>query len=237
MGKLVLGADFETTGLSAVDDRIVEVGAVLYDWDAKTPICLLSMLVHPERPIPPEVTKIHGITDDMVDTYGKPERQAIGEFEYLLSCADYAMAHKVDFDKPFHDAAIAREGFEPTDTLWLCSMQDIKYPESITTRNLRHLAAEHDFCNPFAHRALFDVLTMLKVASNYDLDAIVARAQEPTLYVQALVSFDEKEKAKELQFRWFAPDKIWWRSYKGSDYEAMKDTCGFKTRLLAGPLE
>jgi hypothetical protein len=51
------------------------------------------------------------------------------------------------------------------------------------------------------------------------------------------VSFDEKEKAKELGFRWFAPEKVWWRSMKLSDHEAMKDTCGFKTRLLAGPLE
>jgi hypothetical protein len=78
---------------------------------------------------------------------------------------------------------------------------------------------------------------MLKVASNYDIDAIIASAQEPTLYVRAFVSFDEKEKAKVLQFHWSAQQKIWWRGYKQSDYVAMKGTCGFNTELLAGPLE
>jgi DNA polymerase-3 subunit epsilon len=114
---------------------------------------------------------------------------------------------------------------------------DIVFPKDITTRRLTYLAAEAGFTSPWKHRAIFDVMTMLKLASAYDLDAIVARAREPLLYVQAVVSFDEKEKAKELGFRWFAPGKQWWKPMKVSDLEAMKPTCGFQTRLLAGPLE
>ena len=120
---------------------------------------------------------------------------------------------------------------------WIDTITDIRFPDAIKTRNLKHLAAEHNFLPGFSHRAVFDVLTMLKILSQYDLDAVIARAAEPTLFVQALVTFDQKEMAKELGFHWFAPDKIWWRSMKSSDFEAMKPTCGFQTRLLAGPLE
>jgi hypothetical protein len=75
---------------------------------------------------------------------------------------------------------------------------------------------------------------MLKAASNYSIDAIIASAQEPTLYIRALFSFDEREKAKSFQFHWLAPQRVWWREYKESDYVALKDTCGFKTQLLTG---
>jgi hypothetical protein len=30
---------------------------------------------------------------------------------------------------------------------------------------------------------------------------------------------------------------MWWREYEESNYVAMKDTCGFKTQLLAGSPE
>jgi DNA polymerase III alpha subunit (gram-positive type) len=233
----ILGVDVETTGLSAAEDRITEVGAVLFDWSSQTPLVILSALVHPGRSIPEEIVKLTGITDEMVDDYGRAEEDVFGDLHYLLGCADYAMAHNAPFDEGFVNAAIARNGLSAVDKLWLCTKNDIKWPESITTRTLTYLAAECSIINPFRHRAIFDVLTMLKVAGGYDIDQIIARAKEPLLYVQAIVSFDEKEKAKELGFHWFAPGKQWWKPMKTSDFEAMKPTCGFQTRLLAGPLE
>lgn len=230
---LVLGVDFETTGLSSVDDRVIEVGACLYEWETGTPLQLISEFVHPERPIPEEITKITGITDELVNDYGISEREAFTELDCFISRSHYIMAHfGSSFDKLFFDETRKRMGWDQEETLWLDSAVDVRYPERITTRNLRHLASEHNFLATFAHRAVFDVLTMLTVANGYSLDGIVARAKEPTLVVQAVVSFDEKEKAKELQFRWFAPQKLWWKSMKQSDYLEMRDTCGFRTQLL-----
>ena len=235
---LVCGIDFESTGLEPVADRITEIGAALVEWETLTPLKVMSTLVNPERPIPEEITKITGITDEQVDLYGKSEKAAFAELHDLMSYADYAAAFNgSNFDYPFYLAACARLGVEPSGVMWLDLSSDVKYPPEIKTRNLRHLASEHNFLNPLSHRALWDVMTMLTVASRYDINGIVARAAEPTLFVQAVVSFDEKEKAKELGFRWFAPEKVWWRQMKSSDFEEIKDNCGFKTRLLAGPLE
>ena len=228
----ICGIDFETTGLSAKDDRIIELGAVLWEWETSTPLLLVSGLVNPERPIPEEITKITGITDEVVILYGTPEKMAIERLQIMMGEADYCMAHNAAFDKGFYEETVERLGIRDIDRHWLDTMQDIKFPPEIKTRNLQHLAADHGFVSPFRHRAVFDVLTMLKVASNYSIDDITARANEPTLYIQALVTFDEKEKAKELGFRWYAPQKIWWKDMKSSDFEAMQSTCGFQTRKL-----
>ena len=69
----LIGIDTETTGLNSAEDRILEVGAVLMDWQTGVPLQILSKLVRPDRPIPPEITKINGIDDEMVDCYGEPE--------------------------------------------------------------------------------------------------------------------------------------------------------------------
>jgi len=196
-------------------------------------MCLLSTLVHPQRPIPPEIVKLTGITDQLVEDFGHPEKEAFADFRYLLGCCQYVMAHNGNlFDKLFWEETCERLGWKDADRLWLDTKVDIKFPPEITTRNLRHLASEHGFLNPFAHRAVFDVLTMFKVAGCYDIAEIIARAKEPTLYVQALVSFEEKEQAKARGYYWFGPRKLWWRTFKQSDYEAEKQTCGFQTRLM-----
>jgi DNA polymerase-3 subunit epsilon len=229
---LICGIDFETTGLDPETDRITEIGAVLWEWETSRPLALLSVLVKPERPIPEEITKLTGITEEMVDVYGLTEEVAFRELRFLYGYADYAMAHNAEFDRGFFEAAVARLAWIGCNRFWLDTKIDVKYPEAITTRNLRHLASEHNFLNPFSHRAVFDVLTMLKVASQYDLEEIIARAKEPTLYVQALVSFDDKEKAKARGYYWCGPQKVWWKAMKQSDYAAEKDACGFRTALL-----
>ena len=66
--------DFETTGMSPVSDRVVELAALRIDLDGEES-CYHS-LVDPGRPIPPGVTAIHHITDEMV--HGAPRFAAVG---------------------------------------------------------------------------------------------------------------------------------------------------------------
>jgi DNA polymerase III subunit epsilon len=229
----ILGIDFETTGLSPTEDRITEVGAVLYDWETHTPLQMLSRMVNPERPIPEEITKLTGINDAMVAEFGMDERSALLDIQSLAESADYVMAHNgTTFDKLFFDAMAARQRLVITKKTWLDTKTDIRYPDHISTRVLKHLACEHGILNPFSHRAVFDVLTMLHVASRYPVESIISRAAEPTLFVQALVSFEEKDKAKTRGYLWSAPRKIWWRSFKESDFAAEIEVCGFKTKVL-----
>jgi DNA polymerase-3 subunit epsilon len=233
---ILVGIDFETTGLDPAVDKIIEIGAALWDTDRKMPLRMLSCYVNPECEISQEITEITGITNGDLAIYGLTKNEAFRELIDMESFSDhYFMAHNAEFDKGFYKAALG--GASNEDAVWLCSKNDIVYPDKITTRNLRHLAAEHGFLNPLAHRALFDVMTMLMIASRYDINAMIARAKERTLYVQALVSFDDREKAKGKGYYWHGPKKIWWRTFKESEYEKEKDSCGFRTVVLAGSPE
>lgn len=233
----ILGIDTETTGLDDETDRIIEVGCCLWDWDSKLPLALYSSLVIPERDIPEEITTLTGITAGQVNEFGWPEEVVLGQVDELLIKADYIMAHNSPFDKGFFDKGIERQKMAPRNIPWLDSMRDIVFPKEVATRNLNYLAAESGFINPWRHRAIFDVMTMLKLASDYDIEAIIARSKEPILYVQAIVSFEEKELAKDRGYRWHGQSKRWWREWKSSDYEADKLECPFRTQLLPGALE
>ena len=64
MSKSIVALDIETTGLSHVEDAIIEIGAVRFndnrvedEW---------TTLVNPGRRIPPFITNLTGITDSMV---------------------------------------------------------------------------------------------------------------------------------------------------------------------------
>jgi DNA polymerase-3 subunit epsilon len=86
--------DIETTGLDPRRDDIIEIAAVPFV-DGR-PLNSYVTRVNPERPIPPESSRIHGITDDMV--VGAP---TIGEALVTLEavCGGYVLVgHGLAFD-------------------------------------------------------------------------------------------------------------------------------------------
>ncbi|MEY8415789.1 PolC-type DNA polymerase III [Tissierella praeacuta] len=89
--------DIETTGLSPINDMITEIGAVKIK-DGKV-IDTYSQLINPERPIPELITKITGITDEMVKD--KPTiKDVILDFINFIG-DDVLVAHNATFDVGF----------------------------------------------------------------------------------------------------------------------------------------
>lgn len=235
---LVTGIDFETNGLDPDADQVIEVGAVVWDWVEQIPMAMMSRFIETPKPLPPEITDINGITDAMLTKFGENEDDVFIELDRMIAGSSYVLAHfGNDFDKKFYLATWQRIGDEPEHREWIDTACDVPYPKRITTRNLRHLASEHGFLNPFSHRAVFDVLTMLRVASCYNFETILNRSREPMIYVQALVDFKTNQLAKDFSFRWNPDKKIWWKGQKQSDWEAERDAYQFKSQFLAGPPE
>lgn len=59
--------DTETTGLDPVAGRIVDIAVIHHTLGSdEAPVVAFSSPVRPGIPIPPEVSRIHGITDEMV---------------------------------------------------------------------------------------------------------------------------------------------------------------------------
>lgn len=84
--------DLETTGVGPRSCQIVELGAVRFRLDG-TEVGCIEQLVDPGCPIPPAVTRIHGITDAMVR--GMPTIAAVLPrlLEFLGSSATLLLAH------------------------------------------------------------------------------------------------------------------------------------------------
>ena len=89
--------DFETTGLDPVSDRIIEIAAIRFE-DGEITDRFVT-LVNPDQPISSMITRITGISNEMVRN--KPqEGQIIDELLSFLG-EDPLVAHNIRFDQSF----------------------------------------------------------------------------------------------------------------------------------------
>jgi DNA polymerase III subunit epsilon len=218
---LLLSLDFETTGLDRENDRITEVGAILYSTKINRAIENTSYLVDAGLPVPQAVADLTGISTGLIKKMGRPEKDAIEDIAILIGQADAVIGQNVvQFDKPFLDNAAKRLGVLIPEKTWIDTRTDL--PLSVESKSLVYMAADHGFLNPFPHNAIADGLTVLKLAAMYDFDKMLARAKEPNVVIQSLQSFADNDKAKKLKFG-FKPSlgKKWLRVVKSSDVDIL----------------
>lgn len=228
---IVLGLDIETNGLDINNAEIVELGMVLWDTDKNKALRLENLLIT-NISIPIEVTAIHGITEEDVNRFGIPISNAMIYLQEYISKCDYIVAHNGNnFDKPIIERIFKREMGIAIEGIfcakWIDTMIDIEYPENMNTRKLSYLATEHGFINPFPHRAVFDVMTMLRVVSCYDFSKIVQSSNEPMVTIFANVSFEDRQKAKDRGYFWDAAKKKWFKQLKQSKLDIEKQEAEF----------
>ncbi|MCX6278861.1 MAG: 3'-5' exonuclease, partial [Bacteroidetes bacterium] len=107
--KPIAFLDLETTGIKVATDRIVEICILREQIDGSTKIKTLR--INPEIPIPPEVTAIHGITDEDVKDCPTFKKVANELSQFLDNC-DLAGFNSNHFDIPMLVEEFLRAGIE-----------------------------------------------------------------------------------------------------------------------------
>jgi DNA polymerase-3 subunit epsilon len=159
--KLYAVIDIETTGGMAKRDRIIEIAIAIFN--GETIIDSWQSLIHPERSIPWEITRITGITDDMVSE--APKFYEVAKKIVTMTEGAIFVAHNVRFDYSFIRNEFETLGFTYTrrqlDTVVL-SRKAFPGLKSYSLGNLiRHFGIHVEN----RHRAMDDVLATVDVLS------------------------------------------------------------------------
>jgi DNA polymerase-3 subunit epsilon len=141
--------DLETTGGSAMFDRIVEVAAIRIEKGRV--VDKLEMLVDPILPIPPFVARLTGISQGMVR--GRPRIEDVLDRLDALTKDAVIVAHNATFDYPFVARAFERAGRQWQRSR-LCTLKLARRLEpGLLSYRLDRLCAHYRFPYVQSHRA------------------------------------------------------------------------------------
>jgi DNA polymerase-3 subunit epsilon len=146
--------DCETTGMRAsADDRITEIAVVLVQGARREVI--LDTLVNPERPIPPAIAAVTGITDAMVRE--APTFADVADQVAAALAGRVFVAHNARFDWGFVSASLGRTRGTSLVGPRLCTVRLARrlVPEAGSC-GLDNLSRWFGFENEARHRAAGD---------------------------------------------------------------------------------
>ena len=204
--RIGLIIDLETTGLDPTKDEVIEVAAVKFRYDQNDTISGVSGIFQafnqPSGPIPPEVTRLTGITDEMVAGC-KIDDTAL---EAFVADAGIVIAHNAGFDRKF--AERFWPAFETKN--WACSATQIDWKaHGFGGAKLAYLLSEIGLFHN-AHRAIDDCHALLEVlahplpaSAGPALAVLLERARRRAFRIWAEnAPFELKDQLKKRGYRW-----------------------------------
>lgn len=222
-----LFVDTETTGLDHAKDAVIEFAAVPFSYTDDGNLISIGAPFHayndPGRPIPPAMTKINGITDDMV-ARKTIDRDALAAFANGVAIV---IAHNAEFDRPFCEGIWS--GF--SNLPWGCSVEQVPWDdEGVEGRKLTYIAAALGYFFD-AHNAINDCMAALFLLSRKlpsgrtGLARLLDRAFLDSRRIWAVDSpFETKDILKARGYRWNdgkdGRHKSWHREVYPDEFDA-----------------
>jgi DNA polymerase-3 subunit epsilon len=216
--NLAVLVDTETTGLNSAKDEIIEIGAVAFTYDDAGVIGdvvgIYSGLRQPSEPIPAEITRLTGITDDMVAGH----EIDIAALDALIEPADLVIAHNAAFDRPFC------EKLSPAfvSKAWACSVREVPWADlGFEGNKLGYLVGQSGLFHE-GHRATDDCNALLEVLARpageggaLPFCELLRSSERSRVRVYAEnAPFDMKDHLKGRGYRWSdgsdGRPRAWW---------------------------
>jgi DNA polymerase-3 subunit epsilon len=224
--SIALVVDVETTGLDHRRDEIIELGMIAFVHDTEGRIGpvvgALSMLHEPTVEISAEITRLTGITAEMVA--GQAIDMAV--VRALLEPAEIVIAHNAKFDRAFCERL--DESFR--HKAWACSVAEVPWREiGFEGAKLGYLV---NGCGLFhnGHRAVDDCHALLEVLAHEPgggsgfAHLLRSSARTRVRVWAEWAPFDMKDVLKGRGYRWFGGGdglpKAWWTEVDEDDLAA-----------------
>ena len=169
MTRLAFIFDTETSGL--IDNHsipldkqpeIIEFYGTTVDLDSGKMHNELDLLIKPRRPVPAEITRITGLTDE--DLKGAPPFADVAmSVRTALEGAPRVIAHNLSFDQEMVDTEYERLGQTITWPRRICTVEQTLHRSGfrLSLTALHELLFQETF--PSAHRAKADVMALVRV--------------------------------------------------------------------------
>jgi DNA polymerase-3 subunit epsilon len=163
--------DVETTGMRAWGtDRITEIAVVLVHGTRREVV--FDSLVNPGRPIPPAITQITRISNEMVRH--APTFAEIADQVLAALAGRVFVAHNARFDWAFVSAELGRSRQMDLDGTQLCTVRLARrLVRGVRSCGLDNLSQHFAFENPARHRAAGDAVVTATL-----LDRLLCLARE-----------------------------------------------------------
>ena len=204
--RVAVIVDTETTGLDHTRDEVIEIGMVAFSYNEDgligDVIGTYNALREPTVPITPDITRLTGITPEMV----KGHTIDLAAVEAFIQPAHLVIAHNARFDRPFCERRA--HGFSLK--AWACSHAEVSWSEyGFEGSKLGYLLSQ---CGWFhqGHRAVEDCHALLEFlaaplrgATACAMTHLLASVRKPLLRIWAEGSpFDMKDNLKKRGYRW-----------------------------------
>ena len=159
--NIFVALDVETTGLSPFANELIEISAIKYEGNKK--IDTFSTLVKPKVEIPYYITKITGITNDMVKTAPQIE-DVMSELVSFVGDLNI-VAHNANFDYKFIQN-YSNYSFSKNKVIDTVPIGRKLYPE-LPNHKLGTIARYIGITEDRFHRAEFDCECCAKIYMEY----------------------------------------------------------------------
>lgn len=182
--------DIETTGLSPYRHKITEIAAVRIDEDCNI-IDEFQTLINPECKIPSFITRLTGITDDMV----KDEPVIYEIMPKFLDFVgeDIFLAHNASFDYKFLKTNAESIGKSlQNQTLCTRKLANRLLYDKLASKKLGCICDFYGITNDQAHRAMGDVKATVEVFKNFK----AALKEDKIHYKDDILSFERAPRRK-----------------------------------------
>jgi DNA polymerase III subunit epsilon len=226
--KIAVILDTETTGLDHTRDEVIELGMVAFTYDEEgrigDVIGTFNALREPSVPISPEITRLTGITPDIV----AGQVLDLEAVERFITPAELVIAHNARFDRPFCERL--SKAFQVK--AWACSHSEISWSGfGFEGSKLGYLLTQ---CGWFhqGHRAVEDCHALLEVLASplpsgagFAFGHLLTSARKALVRIWAEGSpFDMKDVLKARGYRWNdgtdGRPKAWWVEVDEEAFEA-----------------